>query len=161
MSKRALYSIPLTGLALTSVGCPQEPPPPPVDDAIVNTFTPNAVNGFVVPYLYAAVDINGDGSLVCDINYSATDLTIGADLTGAFTYNTAFSNCVDAAGAAATPPPDEAVNYAATVTIVTANTKYSIALAGGAVAVALDCDLANGALDCTDANGTAWAFTAQ
>jgi hypothetical protein len=153
MSKRAIYSIPLAGLALTSVGCPGEEPPPVVEDELVNSFQVDVFNTFPTPYTGLGYDINGDGSLICDINFSNSDVTFDADLNGSTTYTSALVNCVDAAGAPADPaliPPDAAITYTLSATVVTLNAEYDITLTDDqGVAVELTgCTLAAGVLTC-------------
>jgi hypothetical protein len=158
MSKRAIYAIPLAGLALTSVGCGEgvEPPPPPVEDELVNSFQVDVFNAYETPYLLPDIDVSAaqDGSVICNINFTHTDVTFAADLTGTTTYTTAAVDCVDAAGAPivdlALIPPDQITNYDIAATVVTLNTVYDITLtddAGVAVELA-GCTLAAGVLDC-------------
>lgn len=156
MSKRAIYSIPLAGLALTSVGCPaEEPPPVVIEDDLVNSFQVDVFNTYATPATYAGIDVSAaqDGSVLCDITYSNSDVTFAADLTGATTYSTTFTNCVDAAGAAADPaliPPDVDVAFTLAATVVTLNAEYDITLTDDqGVAVELTgCTLAAGVLTC-------------
>jgi hypothetical protein len=159
MSKRAIYSIPLAGLALTSIGCPGEEPPPPVVDELANaTFQVDVFNGFPTPAVYAGTDVSAaqDGSLLCDVTYDHSDVTFAANLTGTIAYSAPeYVNCVDAAGAPADPaliPADVIVNFDVTAVAVVVNSTYTITLQDdqGGAPIELDCTLDAGNLDCGD-----------
>lgn len=158
MSKRA-YSIPLVGLALSSIGCggddPPPPPPPEVDEVANSNFQVDVFNGYATPASYVGIDVSAaqDGSVLCDITYSNSDVSFDAALDGNTTYAINFTNCVDAAGAPADPaliPPDETQLFTVQATAVTVNANYNITLTSDAgVETQLDgCTFADGVLDC-------------
>ena len=164
MSKRAIYSIPLAGLALTSFGCGEDVPPPEVD-ALASTLTTDVFAGTAVPLIQAAYDVYGDGTLICDNSTVVSDITFDDDLAGGvLNFNYDSINCV--LNGVVDPASDfsAAITFNATVAVVTANTKYSIVVtdvADAANTFTLDCDLAAGQLDCIDDGAAEWAFTQQ
>jgi hypothetical protein len=159
MNKRSLYSIPFASFALMSIGCPEAPPEV---DPIIGTFDANIIYGVNVPSVLAARDINGDGTLICDVVADVDDFIIDANLTGDLTSTNSYENCqLNGAPDPASDGVQESYTYTTATTIVTANTKYTIVLTGVAKTNTLDCDLAGTALTCTDDNDAAWAFTAK
>jgi hypothetical protein len=159
MSKRAIYAIPLAGLALTSFGCGEDVPPV-VEDNIVDTFSTDTAFLAANPYTATGADVNGDASNYCDVTYLLGNLTIGADYTGTLPGSSTLSNCVPDATANGT-----VVNYEFVVaaTVVTANTTYAITLTNEAGNVLdLDCTLAGVTLSCdVGADAAVFVFTAQ
>jgi hypothetical protein len=150
MSKRALYAIPLAGLTLTGVGCKGDEPPPPAGDQLVDTFSLDVFLNTPLPYTALAADVYQDGSLICDITTDADDVIFAADLTANINLNTTAANCVDAAGAAATPPADQTSSYDLAGTVVTLNAAYTITVtaADGTQVDDLTCTLSGNALNC-------------
>jgi hypothetical protein len=151
MSKRAIYSIPLAGLALTSIGCPIEEPPVVEDEVLDSSFAVNVINAYEVPYLNVAVDINGDGTLICDISYASTDVTFAAGV-GATTYTVDQTNCLlNGVDDPASNVNLATVAFSVVATAVAINAQYDITLTDAdGVAVELACTFAGGILDCGD-----------
>jgi hypothetical protein len=150
--KRATYSIPAVGVGLALSGC---------GDPIVGTdFAVTSVSFIgdqAVPFTdtYDGVDANG-AAFSCAISITATNITIGDDLTGSFTY--VFDALCDNAAYNA----NYTYNVAATATAVEKGAKYNIAITSEGGDFALTCDMdANLNLACADADAGVWTFAAQ
>jgi hypothetical protein len=168
MSKRAIYSIPLAGLALTSVGCKGDEPPAEVDELKDANLTTDTAFGAANPYSVTAYDLGAAvPGLVCDITVTVSDI----DLTGydgVTTINGTTSNCTLNGTANATYDQSNDNLYDTTVVPAVAasaaNVTYTINLVNQADAtqtITLDCTRTANDVVCTDDNNAAWEFTAE
>ena len=150
-SKRLALSIPLAGMALTSVGC---------GDPIVADFA--AVTAFDQALPFDAV-YDYQGYTITATNIDISNMVVAEDLTTTVT-NTGAYVVVDAQGVEVASGAINVV-FNGTVTVVEKGAKYNIDFVDAADAtntIALTCDLADNVdLTCTDANALAWAFAAQ
>ena len=147
-TKRAIYSISLTSLALTSVGC---------GDPIVADFTPTTIADLAIPTNETYTDPATGNVYV--YAYNAQDITINKDLTTVLNVSLEYTN-TDAAGLIVL---SESVNYIfnGVVTPVEVGTTYTIKFTDAIDAtnvIDLSCTLNDIDLNCTDADAAVWAF---
>jgi hypothetical protein len=147
--KHKLFSIPLMGMALTSVGCDNS-------DAITNTWQTDTAFSRANPFSGQNIDIGG--GVICNVDVVFGDMIIDAELVGSLTYDLTFSNCSD-------PARDNTYNYLYNVSaeIIEPNATYKIVLTDSVISdftTTLDCQLVNANLNCSDNGGQDWAFNA-
>ena len=155
MRRRAIYTIPLLGLSLTT-GCDNGGEELPTE-ALVGTFRVDYFDGLPTPYTLSAIDVLGDGSVICDQNYTNTDVTF-SNLSGSTTYEISYTDCVDDQGNPSEPaliPQPLQVTFAIEVSAVVLNTTYDVTLTpdnGDPSTAFVGCSFAADTLDCGDGN---------
>jgi hypothetical protein len=163
MKKRALYSIPVAGLTLTSVGCGVDEPPP-LAEQLSGTFSVDVFYNNPLPYIQAGYDVNGDGTLLCDNILDADDITFDTQLSAKLIMDKTYANC-QLNGAP--DPASEGLQYTTSfgfdAIVVSPNAQYNIEVsnANGEVFDTLNCTLSGVAFDCKSnvAGGANFNFT--
>ena len=143
--KRAVYSIPVLGMAL--VGCGDGGR---IDDPIVADFAVTLYDGTALPYTDAYTD--PATNVTCTFSYSAVmGVTDGLKALVKISYS---EECDDGSrNATATE------GLIGDVTIVASGAQYTIAFGSDEFSTLLTCTMdAATALQCTDQNASAWAF---
>jgi hypothetical protein len=146
--KRAIYSISLTGFALTSIGC---------GDPIIADLKTVTVADLAIPTEVTYVDPATNITYV--YSYDAGDITIGEDLKTVL--NVSYvATATDAAGVELQRYEE---NYVlnGVVTPVEVGAKYTIKFIDQADVTNifdLTCTLTDLDLDCVDQDATVWAF---
>ena len=152
-TKRLVLSIPVAGMALTSVGC---------GDPIVAEFAAVTAFDLALPYS-GSYDNAGYTITLTDIDF--TNMVVADDFTTSIT-NTGSYTVTDVNGVEVAAGDINTV-FNGTVTVVEEGAKYTIAFVaddgqGGVINLDLDCDLVDDVdLNCTDANAAVWTFQAQ
>jgi hypothetical protein len=143
--KRAVYSIPVLGMALVGCGDGER-----VDDPIVANFAVTLYDGTALPYTYSYTD--PATNVTCTLSYSAVmEVTDGLKALVEI-YQT--QECDDGSLNATYTE-----GLLGDVTIVASGAQYTIAFGSDEFSTLLTCTMdAATALQCTDQNAAAWAF---
>jgi hypothetical protein len=154
--KHRTFPIPLVALSLTSLACEAPPPPPGEIDAIVGAWSITTAAVAPNPSTILDVDINLDGSNLCDIVYQIDEMLINEDLTGVLNGSLTFERCSPEATMSGT-----VVRYTdlVSVNVLINNAQYEISLGANSQTPALlQLELSGDVLSGADDANAAWSF---